>query len=98
MFDDPPEHHQIYHLQMERTQNHKQPVERGPPIKTHRPDKEGIKQGGSTETKVNPEGVAETEVSVHGTTISRTLHRAGLYGRVAQKSHYLVLRFELASQ
>jgi transposase len=28
---------------------------------------------------------AETGVSVHGTTLSRTFHRAGLYGRVARK-------------
>ena len=29
--------------------------------------------------------IAEIGVSVHGTTLSRTLHRAGLYGRVARK-------------
>ena len=34
---------------------------------------------------------AETGVSVHRTTISCTLHRTGLCGRVAKKSHYLVL-------
>ena len=32
---------------------------RGPPTKTHRPGMEGIDQRGSTETKGNPEGVAE---------------------------------------
>ena len=30
---------------------------------------------------------AETRVSVHRTTISRTLHRAGLYRRVARKNN-----------
>ncbi|MGH0155616.1 UNVERIFIED_CONTAM: hypothetical protein FKN15_036354 [Acipenser sinensis] len=32
---------------------------------------------------------AEIGVSVHRTTLSPTLHRAGLYGRVARKSHCL---------
>ena len=32
---------------------------------------------------------AEIGVSVHRITLSRTLHRAGLYGRVARKSHCL---------
>ena len=32
---------------------------------------------------------AEIGVSVHRTTLSRTLHRAGLYGRVSRKSHCL---------
>jgi len=35
---------------------------------------------------------AETGVSVHRTTKRHTLHRAGLYERVARKSHYLVLK------
>ena len=30
---------------------------------------------------------AEIGVSVHRTTLSRTLHRAGLYGRVARKCY-----------
>jgi transposase len=48
--------------------------------------REGINQRGN---KGNPEGAAklhrEIGVSVHRTTLSRTLHRAGLYGRVARK-------------
>jgi hypothetical protein len=35
----------------------------------------------------------EIGTSVHRTTLSRTLHRTGLYGRVARiKSHYLNLK------
>ena len=60
---------------------------RGPPTKTHRPGKEGINQRGNKETKDNPEGakssIAEIGVSVY--TLSRTLHRAGLYRRVSRK-------------
>lgn len=46
---------------------------------------------------------AETGVSVHMTTISRTLHRAGLYGRVARKKPLLTgknrkARFEFAKR
>ena len=53
---------------------------------THGPVKEGINQRGNKETKDNPEGAAvEIGVSVHRTTLSRTLHRAGLYGRVSRK-------------
>ena len=63
---------------------------RGPPTKTHEPGKEGINQRDNKETKDNPEGAAEEiGVSVHRTTLSRTLHRAGLYGRVARKKPLL---------
>ncbi|XP_076853445.1 uncharacterized protein LOC143508669 [Brachyhypopomus gauderio] len=46
---------------------------------------------------------AETGVSVHMTTIIRTLHRAGLYGRVARKKPLLTgknrkARFEFAKR
>ena len=46
---------------------------------------------------------ANTGVSVHRTTISRTLHRAGLYGRVARKKPLLSIknkkaRFEFAKR
>ena len=54
-------------------------------------DKEGINQRRSKETKDNPEGAAKLH-SGDGSvcpycmsTLSRTLHRAGLYGRVSRK-------------
>ena len=39
--------------------------------------------------KVLQSSTVEIEVSVHRTTLSRTLHRAGLYGRVARKKPLL---------
>jgi hypothetical protein len=63
------------------------PAKRRQPTKTHRPGKGGINQRGNKETKDNPEGAAKIHSgeSVHRTTLSRTLHRAGLYRRVARK-------------
>ncbi|MEQ2266188.1 hypothetical protein XENORESO_020457 [Xenotaenia resolanae] len=62
-----------------KTWYHQKPAKRGLPTKTHIPGKEGINQRGSTETKGNSAGVAEFQrrVSVHGTTISHTVHRSG---------------------
>ena len=78
---------------MERIWHHIKPDKRVSHTKTHGPGKEGINQRGNKETKDNPEGAARTTakigISVHRTTLSCTLPRAGLYGRVAKKSHCL---------
>ena len=65
------------------------------PTKTHGPGKEGINQRGNKETKITlkelQSSTAEIGVSVHRTTLSRTLRRARLYGRMARKSHCLMI-------
>jgi hypothetical protein len=40
----------------------------------------------------------EIEVSVHSTTLSHTLHRAGLYGRVTRKNNCLKKRLVFAKR
>ena len=44
---------------MERIWHHNKQAKRGPPAKTHGPDKEDINQRGNKETKDNPEGAAK---------------------------------------
>jgi hypothetical protein len=68
---------------MERIWHHKY-AKRGPPTKTHRPDKEGINQRPKITLKELQSSTVEIVVSVHRTTLSRTLHRPGLYRRVAR--------------
>lgn len=68
---------------MERIWHDNKPAKRGLYLKTYGPGKEGIiNQRGNKETKDNPEelqsSTAEIGVSVHRTTLSRTL-----YGRLA---------------
>ena len=70
-------------IKMERKWHHNKPAKRGLSTKTHGQGKEGINQRGNKETKVNPEGAAK----LHSGDWSRTLHSAGLYGRVARKSN-----------
>ena len=78
---------------MERIWHHYKPDKRRPPTKTHRPGKEGINQRCNKDTKDNTEGAAkstaEMGVSAHRTTLSHSLHRAGLYGRLARKKPLL---------
>ncbi|MGH0115658.1 UNVERIFIED_CONTAM: hypothetical protein FKN15_037981 [Acipenser sinensis] len=77
---------------MERIWHHNKPGKRGPPTKTHAPGKEGINQRGNRlkiTLKELQSSTAEIGVSVHRTTLSRTLHRVGLYGRVARKKPLL---------
>ena len=68
---------------------------RGPPTKTHGPSKEGINQRGSKRPMITlkelQSSLAEIGVSVHRTTLSRTLHRAGLYRRVTRKKPLLLV-------
>ena len=78
---------------MERIWHHNKPAKRGPPTKTHRPGKEGINQRGNKRPKITlnelQSSTAEIGVSVYRTTLSHTLHRAGLYGREAIKKQLL---------
>ena len=72
---------------MERIWHHNKSAKRGSPTKTHRTGKEDINQRGNKETKDNPEGAAKLHRSFG--PLSHTLHRAGLYRRVARKSNCL---------
>ena len=73
---------------MERIWHHNKPAKRGSPTKTHGPGKEGIREATKSPKitlKELQSSSAEIAVSVHRITLSRTLQRAGLYGRVARK-------------
>ena len=77
---------------MESIWHHNKPAKRGLPIKTHGPGKEGIREATKRPKITQKELQSSTEeigVSVHRTTLSRTLHRAGLYRRVARKKPLL---------
>ena len=64
----------------------------GPPPKLTDQARRAVIRG-NKETKDNPEelqsSTVDIGVSVHRTTLSRTRHRAGLYGRVARKNSLL---------
>ena len=74
---------------MERTWHNNKPAKRRPPTKTHGPARRALIREAAQRPKVTLEelqsSTAETGVSVHRTTISHTLHRVGLYDRVARK-------------
>ena len=72
---------------MERIWHHNKPAKRGLPIK-----REATKRPKRT-LKELQSSTAGIGVSVQRTTLSHTLNRAGLYGRVARKKPLLILVF-----
>ena len=77
---------------MERTWHNSKPAKRWPHTKTHRLGKEGIREAAQRPKLTLEElqsSTAETGVSVHKNSISHTLNRVGLYGRVARRKPLL---------
>ncbi|KAI4873790.1 hypothetical protein NFI96_002787 [Prochilodus magdalenae] len=76
----------------EKTWYHNKPAKRGPPTKTLRPGQRALIRVAAQRPEVTLREVQSSQAgtgrSVHITTVSHTLHRAGLYGRVAGKGLY----------
>ena len=84
---------------MERTRHNSKLAKRCTPKLTDRAKRALIREAAQRSNVTLEElqsSTAEIGVSVHRTTISRTLHRVGLYGRVARRKPLLSAKNKMA--